>query len=166
MQRIDPYKNFKFRLVINNVAYSGTRLTGVVPALPAVQQSIAEFRAGSAGTTHPIRAPGRSPYDSVQLNRGLTHSSSFTNWASQVADYGSSLGAQVSPKNLRKSVFLEFYDEAGVLVVRYTIDGPLVSETPMSPPGAPHRHALTVTGAAGVSQLAEIFEDSLRRLRP
>ena len=114
MQRLDPYKNFKFRLVVGNDAYSG----------------------------------------------------SLSSWASRVAAYGSSLGAQVSPKSVRKSVILELYDEAGALVVRYMIDGPKVSETPMSPPRAAHQHVLTMTGAASIKQLTTILENSLRRLRP
>jgi phage tail-like protein len=158
MTRLDPYKNFKFRLQAGNAAYAGSRLTGVISALPAVQD-ILEYRSGG-DASGPRKSPGRSKYDPILLSRGLTQDTAFSNWASQVMDYGSLLGAKAS-------VILELYDEAGTLVVRYTLNGSTVSEAPMSPRSAIRQYYVAAGTSASVNQqLATIFENALRRLRP
>jgi phage tail-like protein len=166
MTRYDPYKNFKFRLQVGNAAYSGSGLTGVVSALAAVQAP-AEYREGDNNTIGLRKGSGRTAYDPIVLSRGVVQDSSFSSWASQVMGHGSSLGTEVSLANFRKNLFIEFYDEAGTLVVQYELSGLTVSETPKSPPGATRQYYLSAGGAASVDrQLATIFENALRRLRP
>jgi phage tail-like protein len=52
----------------------------------------------------------------------------FHAWAGLVWNYGSALGSEVSLANFRKNIYLEFYNEAGQLVMAYKIYRCWVSE--------------------------------------
>lgn len=113
--RIDPYKNFKFRLVWEGrPAYGSNQLRGTIPSA-AVQ-----FRSGGdPSTAH--KSPGRNKYETITLERGVTQDALFHNWASQVSKFGSNPGAEASLANFRKDIFLELYNEAGQLTASYKL---------------------------------------------
>ncbi len=158
-QRLDPYKNFKFRLRDGNNVYFGSKLTGLISS-----SDVAEYRqGGDPSGAHKL--PGRSKYEDITLTRGVTSDQSFSNWASQVMSYGSSLGSEVSLANFRKDIYLEFQNEAGQPVVSYQFGPAGITEFPAQGCGRvvvhpPHKHESIQ------EQLAAIFESSLRRLRP
>ena len=120
--RLDPYKNFKFRLWDGTRMYSGSKLTGLVPNPEVVKHR----SGGDPSTAH--KSPGRNKYEGITLDRGVTQDPSFSTWASQVWNFGSSLGSEVSVANFRKDIYLEFYNEAGQLVIAYKIFRCWVSE--------------------------------------
>jgi phage tail-like protein len=158
-QRFDPYKNFRFRLWDGNRMYFGSKVIGLLP-------EVVEHRAGDDPSTS-SKSPGRSKYDAVTLDRGVTQDLAFSDWASQVWNYGSALGAETSSANYRKNIYLEFYDEAGSSVVTYKIYSPWISEFRTMPPGGIFVHFIHPRGARSIpEQLATIFEGSLTRLRP
>jgi len=72
-QRLDPYKNFKLRLWDGERTYSGSMLTGLFPPPPR--------SGGDPSTIH--KSPGRSKYDSITLERGITQDPSFSAWGNQ-----------------------------------------------------------------------------------
>ena len=45
------------------------------------------------------------------------HGSQFHNWANGVWDFGAGPGSEVAPKNFRKDIILELYNEAGHLTI-------------------------------------------------
>ena len=55
-QRLDPYKNFKFRLILDNRTYTGSLSTGLIPPL-----NPADYRPGENPVNNP-RQIGRSKY--------------------------------------------------------------------------------------------------------
>lgn len=153
-QRFDPYKNYKIRLWAGNRTYFGSKLTGLFPP-----PEVVKHRAGGDPSTS-LKSPGRSKYDSVAVTRGVNQDQAFSNWASEVWNFGSSEGAQTS----RKDIYLELYDEAGQLAVAYKIDGCSVSEIPALPPRGVIPHYLHPHGPRNMQeQLALIFENSLRK---
>ena len=81
---------------------------------------------GDPSTSH--KSPGRNKYDAITLERGLTQDMTFHDWAGLVWNYGAALGAEVSLANFRKDIYLEFYNEAGQLVMAYKIYRCWVSE--------------------------------------
>ncbi|HLW92768.1 MAG TPA: phage tail protein [Roseiarcus sp.] len=117
-QRLDPYKNYKFRL-----NWDGRYICRPIELteLKATSGEVVKHRAGGDPSTSQ-KSPGRSRYDAVVLERGLVEDASFQNWASAVWSYGSNLGAEVSLAAVRKNVYLEISDGAGQPVARYTID--------------------------------------------
>ena len=52
----------------------------------------------------------------------------FHDWAGKVWSIGGALGAEVSLADFRKDIYLEFYNEAGQLVIAYKIYRCWVSE--------------------------------------
>ncbi len=114
-QRLDPYKNFKFRLRWDGRYVAGSdQIRGVDPA------SIAEYRAGGAAGPSTIHV-GRTKYPSVSLERGVTLDSAFNNWANQLSKWSSSSRGEASMANLRKDIYLELYDSAGRLTTTYQL---------------------------------------------
>ncbi len=81
---------------------------------------------GDPSTSH--KSPGRNKYEAITLERGLTQDMSFHDWAGLVWNFGSALGSEVSLANMRKDIYLEFYNEAGQLVIAYKIYRCWVSE--------------------------------------
>jgi phage tail-like protein len=74
------------------------------------------------------KSPGRSEYEAVTLERGVTHDPEFERWANKVWNYGSGLGAEVALKDFRKDVIIEVYNEAGQLAIAYKLYRCWVSE--------------------------------------
>ena len=114
--RFDPYKNFKFR-----VKWDGRYVAGIskVSALKRTTEVI-EFRDGGEPST-PRKSPGRTEYEAVTIERGVTHDTEFEKWANKVWQTGVGLGAEVSLRDFRKDVIVEVYNEAGQLALAYKV---------------------------------------------
>jgi phage tail-like protein len=115
-QRFDPYKNFKFR-----VKWDGRYVAGVskVSALKRTTE-VVEHRAGGDNSSS-RKSPGRSKYEAITLERGVTHDPEFEGWANKVWSHGAGLGAEVSLKDFRKDLILEIYNESGQLAIAYRL---------------------------------------------
>ena len=46
----------------------------------------------------------------------MTHDTEFEQWANKVWQFGAGLGSEVSLKDFRKDITIEFFNEAGQLV--------------------------------------------------
>ena len=121
--RFDPYKNFKFRL-----KWDGRYVAGVnkVGALKRSTEVVEHREGGDPSTSR--KSPGRTKYEAIVLERGVTHDLEFEAWANKVWHVGAGLGAEVSLKDFRKDVILEVYNEAGQVVLAYKIYRCWVSE--------------------------------------
>lgn len=121
--RFDPYKNFKFR-----IKWDGRYVAGVskVGALKRSTEVVEHREGGDPSTSR--KSPGRTKYEAITLERGVTHDVEFENWANKVWHIGTGLGAEVSLKDFRKDVLLEIYNETGQVVLAYKIYRCWVSE--------------------------------------
>jgi len=81
---------------------------------------------GDPSTSH--KSPGRTEFDAITLERGVTHDPEFENWAGKVWNFGGGLGAEVSLKDFRKDIIIEVYNEAGQKVIAYNVYRCWVSE--------------------------------------
>ena len=121
--RFDPYKNFKFR-----VKWDGRYVAGVSKVSPLKRTTeVIEHREGGDPSIS-RKSPGRTHYDPITLERGVTHDLEFEKWANKVWHFGTKLGAEVSLADFRKDITLEFYNEAGQLAIAYNIFRCWVSE--------------------------------------
>jgi phage tail-like protein len=122
-QRFDPYKNFKFR-----VRWDGRYVAGVskVGALKRSTEVVEHREGGDPSTSR--KSPGRSKFEAITLERGVTHDLEFERWANKVWNYGAGLGAETSLKDFRKEVIIELYNEAGQLAIAYKVYRCWVSE--------------------------------------
>ncbi len=121
--RFDPYKNFKFRL-----KWDGLYVAGVskVSALKRTTETVKHRDGGDPSTSR--KSPGRTEYEAITLERGVTHDVAFEAWAAKVWQIGATLGSEVSLADFRKDVILDFYNEAGQLAISYKIYRAWVSE--------------------------------------
>ena len=122
-QRFDPYKNFKFR-----VRWDGRYVAGIskVSALKRTTEVVRHREGGDPSTSR--KSPGRSEFDAITLERGVTHDLAFEIWASKVWQLQAALGSEVSLADFRKDIILDFYNEAGQLAISYHIFRCWVSE--------------------------------------
>jgi len=121
--RFDPYKNFKFR-----VKWDGRYVAGVSKcgALKRTTEVVEHREGGDPSTSR--KSPGRTKYEAITLERGITHDVEFERWANKVWNFGSGLGAEVSLKDFRKDLIIEVYNEAGQLVRAHKVYRAWVSE--------------------------------------
>jgi len=121
--RYDPYKNFKFR-----VKWDGRYVAGVskVGALKRTTDLVEHREGGDPSSSR--KSPGRTKFDAITLDRGVTHDTEFEKWANKVWNFGSGLGAEVSLKDFRKDILIEVYNEAGQLAIAYKVYRCWVSE--------------------------------------
>jgi phage tail-like protein len=122
-QRFDPYKNFKFR-----VKWDGHYVAGVskMTALKRTTEVVKHRDGGDPSSSR--KSPGRTEYDAITLERGVTHDPDFEQWANKVWHYGGALGSEVSLKDFRKDIIVDVFNEAGQKVISYKIYRCWVSE--------------------------------------
>jgi phage tail-like protein len=114
-QRFDPYKNFKFRL-----KWDG-RYVAAVSKVSALKRTteVVDHRAG--GDPIGSKSPGRTKFEPITVERGVTHDLEFTRWANKVWAIGNQPGMEMSLKDFRKDITLEVFNEAGQLALAYNI---------------------------------------------
>jgi phage tail-like protein len=121
--RFDPYKAYRFLVYLE---ISTTPVAGVskVGGLKRSSDAI-EYKEGGNGIIR--KGLGRTKYDPITLERGVTHDSDFEQWANaaQVLDKGH---PSTSLKSLRKEIRIELLNEAAQPVHRYIIHRAWVSE--------------------------------------
>jgi phage tail-like protein len=121
--RFDPYKNFKFR-----VRWDGRYVAGVskMTALKRTTEVVRHRNGGEPSTSR--KSPGRTEWEAITLERGVTHDVEFENWAAKLWNLGAGLGSESSLKDFRKDVTIEVYNEAGQKVLAYNVFRCWVSE--------------------------------------
>jgi phage tail-like protein len=127
-QRFDPYKNFKFR-----VKWDGKYVAGIskVSSLKRTTEVVKHREGGDPSSSR--KSPGRTEYDAITLDRGVTHDPEFEAWAGKVWNLGAGLSSEVSLQDFRKDIIIEMYNEAGQLVIAYRIFRCWVSEYQAQP---------------------------------
>lgn len=121
--RFDPYKNFKFR-----VRWDGRYVAGIskVGALKRTTELVEHRVGGDSSTSR--KSPGRSSFEAIMLERGVTHDLEFEAWANLVWNVEAGLGAEVSLATFRRDITIEMYNEAGQLAIAYRVFRCWVSE--------------------------------------
>lgn len=114
--RFDPYKNFKFR-----VKWDGRYVAGVskVSALKRSTEVVEHREGGDPSISR--KSPGRTKYEPITLERGVTHDTEFEKWVNKVWNFGAGLGKESSLKDFRKDIIIEMYNEAGQLAISYKV---------------------------------------------
>jgi phage tail-like protein len=88
---------------------------------------VVEHREGGDPSTS-RKSPGRSKYEAITLERGVTHDVEFERWANKVWNFGEGLGSEVSLADFRKDIAIDVYNEAGQLAFTYRVFRCWVSE--------------------------------------
>ncbi|HEU0177925.1 MAG TPA: phage tail protein [Blastocatellia bacterium] len=120
-KRYDPYRNFKFKIKIDNVYVAGLSKCG---ALKKTTEMVEWREGGDPSTTHKL--PGKTKYDAITLTAGVTHDLTFEAWANQVNNFQGD--AAMSLKNFRKDIIIDVFNEAGQKVLSYKVFNCWVAE--------------------------------------
>jgi phage tail-like protein len=122
-RRFDPYKNFKFR-----VKWDGRYVAGIskASALKRTTEVVEHREGGDPSSSR--KSPGRTKYEPVTLERGVTHDQEFEQWANKVWNYGSGAGSEVSLADFRKDIIIDVMNEAGQVAISYRLYRCWVSE--------------------------------------
>jgi phage tail-like protein len=121
--RFDPYKTHRF------LVYFGTSTTAVagVSKISTLKRStdVIEYKEG--GNAIILKGIGRTKYEPITMERGLTYDTDFQVWAdtTQVLNSGA---ASTSLLTLRRELRIELHNEQGQPVFRYKIHRAWVSE--------------------------------------
>jgi len=121
LSRFDPYKNFKFR-----IKWDGRYVAGIskITSLKRSTEVVEHREGGDPNSTR--KSPGRTKYDAITLERGMTHDDAFEQWANQaiqaVAD------STPAATNFRKDIVIDLFDEKGRRVLSYKVFRCWVSE--------------------------------------
>ena len=121
-QRFDPYKNFKFR-----IKWDGRYVAGIskVGTLKRTTEVVKHREGGDPSSSR--KSPGRTEFDAITLDRGVTHDVEFERWANKVWQINGGQ-AEVSLADFRKDMRIEMYNEAGQLAIAYNVYRCWVSE--------------------------------------
>lgn len=121
VHRFDPYKDFKFR-----VKWDG-RIVASVSAVSPLRRvtEVMKFREGGDPSSS-RKLPGRTEYEAITLERGVTHDLEFERWANLV--FNRQGDAAMSLKNFRKDIVIELLNEQGVVAIAYKVYRCWVSE--------------------------------------
>ena len=110
--RFDPYKAFMFR-----VKWDGQYVAGLSKMSPLKRTTDPVVHREGGDPSHERKSPGKTKYDAVTLERGVTHDPAFEQWANLVH----SLKDPISLRNFRKDLALDVYNEAGQKVLAYNL---------------------------------------------
>lgn len=119
--RFDPYKNYKFV-----VRWDGKAVLGVskVGALKRTTEVVKHRSGGENSFDH--KSPGRTSYEGITMERGITHDPEFEAWANKVHNYGGD--ALMDLAGYKKELTLEVHNEKGQVAKRYILHNCWVSE--------------------------------------
>jgi phage tail-like protein len=121
--RFDPYKSYRF------LVYFGASTTAVaaVSKVTALKRSSDPIDYREGGNAIILKGLGRTKYEPITLERGITFDTDFETWANaaQVLDSGS---PSTSLANLRKEIRIVLLNEAAQPVHQYKVHRCWVSE--------------------------------------
>src|SRR5260370_36300796 len=104
--RFDPFRNFRFKVKWDGQYVAGLTKMG---ALKRTTEMV-EFREAGENITS-RKLPGKTTYQAVTLEAGITYDTAFEDWANLVNDLAShsisSLGA------VRKNIMIGVFNESG-----------------------------------------------------
>ncbi len=123
--RIDPYKNFKFRLVWDDEGTLGP-IAGIskVSGLKRTTEVVSHRDGGDLSTKR--HSPGVSSFEPITIERGITHDPAFENWATKT--YSTAGDGGMSLKHFRKDLIIELYNLQGTKVRAWNVFRAWVSE--------------------------------------
>ena len=119
--RHDPYRTFKFQVLIDGQPVAGLKKMG---ALKKTTEAV-DWRNGG-DPTHVRKLPGGTKYEAITLEQGLTHDPVFEQWANLVNNIDGD--AAMSLVNFRKDIVINVLNLQGVVAISYQVKRAWVSE--------------------------------------
>lgn len=123
VERHDPFRGFKFKVVIPGLTKAGfSKVSGLKEAT-----EVTTYREGTDAVTS-RKLPGLTEYDNVTLEQGLSKDNGFRDWRKQIVNLAKEAGADgtgpagvAPPLAFRKTVTISLYDKAGTEVKQWQL---------------------------------------------
>ncbi len=158
--RHDPYKNFKFR-----VLWPENRDGTAVPVMGVSKVStlkrtteVVTHRSGGENSRD-RKSPGRTSYEGITMERGITHDIEFEKWANMVHPYAGDTAMDLV--NYKKDLILEVMNEKGHVALRYFLYDCWVSEFTAVPDLDANANAVAIENIKIELEVWERDEDTL-----
>jgi phage tail-like protein len=119
--RFDPYRTFKFQVLINGSPVAGLKK---MTALKRTTEAVSWRTAGDP--THERKLPGATKFEAITLEQGLTHDPVFEQWANLVNNFQGD--SAMSLKNFRKDIVINVLNLQGKVAISYKVYRAWVSE--------------------------------------
>ncbi|MDH3220417.1 MAG: phage tail protein [Gammaproteobacteria bacterium] len=119
--RRDPYRNFKFQVLIDGQPVAGLKKVSAL----IKKTEVVEWRTGG-DPPHTSKIPGKTFYEPITLEQGLTHDPVFENWANLVNNLDGD--AAMSLVNFRKDIVINVLNMQGSVAISYVVRRAWVSE--------------------------------------
>jgi phage tail-like protein len=119
--RFDPYLGFRFK-----VKWDGQYVAGLnkCSALKRTTEVTPWYEGGDSSGPHQI--PGKTKYDPITLEAGVTHDTTFEQWANKVNNFQGPAASSLAA--FRKDITIEVYNTQGAIVLAYNAFRCWVSE--------------------------------------
>jgi phage tail-like protein len=136
-----PYRNFKFRIFLEG----NSEPVALVSKMSALKRTteVVEWRQG--GESNTIRKlAGKTKYEPITLEQGLSLDKAFQDWADQVNKWG---GTDLSQKDneYQREMRIEVLDTDGEVVLKYKVHRCWVSEYTAVPDLDANANAVAIT---------------------
>jgi phage tail-like protein len=119
--RFDPYLGFKFKVKWDGQYVAGLSKCG---ALKRTTEATPWYEGGDSSGPHQI--PGKTKYDAITLEAGVTHDTAFEQWANKVNNFQGDAASSLAA--FRKDITIEVYNTQGSVVLAYNVFRCWVSE--------------------------------------
>jgi phage tail-like protein len=136
--RFDPYLNFKFKVMFDGDYVAGLNKCS---ALRKTTEVTTWHEAGDQSTGR--RIPGKTSFDPVTLEAGITFDRTFESWANSVNNYQAE--SAMSLRHFRKDLSIDVFNLQGVLILRYHVHRCWVSQYQALPELAADGSAVMIT---------------------
>lgn len=119
--RYDPYRTFKFEVLIDGQPVAG------LSKMSSLKKSTEQVKWRASGDpSHERILPGGTSYEPVTLEQGLTHDPVFEEWANKVNSIQGD--AAMSLKEFRKDIVINILNLQGQVAISYKLYRAWVSE--------------------------------------
>jgi phage tail-like protein len=119
--RFDPYLGYRFKIKWDNQYVAGLSKCS---ALKRTTEVTPWYEGGDSSGPHQI--PGKTKYDAITLEAGVTHDTAFEEWANKVNNFQGD--AAMSLATFRKDITIEVYNHQSQKVLAYNVFRCWVSE--------------------------------------
>ena len=117
-EKRDPFRNFKFRIMMGGIEVAACRKMSGLDATV----NVVKFRAGNNNSTVDEALPGRVEYAPVTFEAGLTKDRTFEDWANALIRHGhSEENVRKAEPEFRRDVEIRILDIDGTEVTRYRL---------------------------------------------
>jgi phage tail-like protein len=112
--RFDPYLGFRFKL-----KWDGQYVAGLnkCSALKRTTEVTPWYEGGDSSGPHQI--PGKTKYDAISLEAGVTYDTTFEDWANKVNNFQGDASSSLAA--FRKNITIEVYNTEGTKVLAYNV---------------------------------------------